>query len=274
MQLITKSILVLCCALSFSFQTSPTYSKVKVGHAENRGLGWNTGFTHLQNLSFYDLDDSSVVYTGLNGFLFNDFKGGGNVNLGYRVALDESCRTFGTNFNYDCRSVCGGFFNQLGFGVEYLSHEFDVRLNGYLPVGDKNSLCLKNKCTYPGGYYVKRYFERRALRGIDFEVGKQLLADTDYGFYFAVGGYYYKDPNSSNFTGARVRLDKKYQDFGFSIESTYDKHHGTLVFGEVYLDFPVVGSILESVCPLLYQDPYRNPIIVKGSKRTLWDYNY
>jgi trimeric autotransporter adhesin len=60
---------------------------------------------------------------------------GGNLRLGYRRYLPSSNRILGGYLGYDNRSTGLANFSQLGLGFETLGDVWDLRVNGYLPVG-------------------------------------------------------------------------------------------------------------------------------------------
>jgi trimeric autotransporter adhesin len=60
---------------------------------------------------------------------------GGNLRLGYRQYLSGANRIVGGYFGYDHRSTGAANFGQLGLGFEILGDVWDLRLNGYVPVG-------------------------------------------------------------------------------------------------------------------------------------------
>lgn len=60
---------------------------------------------------------------------------GGNLRLGYRQHLPGANRIWGGYLGYDYRSTGSANFGQLGLGFETLGDVWDLRLNGYLPVG-------------------------------------------------------------------------------------------------------------------------------------------
>jgi trimeric autotransporter adhesin len=60
---------------------------------------------------------------------------GGNLRLGYRHYLPGANRIVGGYFGYDHRSTGAANFGQLGLGFETLGDVWDLRLNGYVPLG-------------------------------------------------------------------------------------------------------------------------------------------
>jgi trimeric autotransporter adhesin len=60
---------------------------------------------------------------------------GGNLRVGYRQMLPGANRIVGGYLGYDYRSTGSANFGQLGLGVETLGDVWDLRLNGYLPMG-------------------------------------------------------------------------------------------------------------------------------------------
>jgi trimeric autotransporter adhesin len=60
---------------------------------------------------------------------------GGNLRVGYRQMLPGANRIVGGYLGYDYRSTGSATFGQLGLGFETLGDVWDLRLNGYLPMG-------------------------------------------------------------------------------------------------------------------------------------------
>ncbi len=173
------------------------------------------GFIPLQQ-------NSGENVTFLEGDVLVDNGGhfGWDLSLGHRRLNDESTRLRGGHIGIDGRSTGESTFYQLAAGYESLGENWDVRLNGYIPIGDTlNTLTDINTSTaLPGtsGFQnnqlvLSALTERRrilkeeeALGGFDAEVATQ-LSEWDGGeLTGAVGGYLLTGEESS--FGGQLRL--------------------------------------------------------------------
>ena len=82
--------------------------------------------------------DDNIVFIDLRGYLRNPLQGGVNLGFGYRHMVSDNI-ILGANLVYDGEVTDNGtYFNQLGLGLEMLTPYTDLRINFYLPEGDKN----------------------------------------------------------------------------------------------------------------------------------------
>lgn len=116
----------------------------------------------------------------------------GNYGLGWRTFFEEEI--VGFNAFYDNRKLSRHTFHQLGLGVELISAYWDVRLNGYIPLGKKSFLDSIETIIFPeDGYSIQRERKQQAMWGMDIEIGKSFE-----NIYFGLGPYFYKtNVNSS-----------------------------------------------------------------------------
>ena len=127
----------------------------------------------------------------LNIFGLGDSLGAteGNIGLGYRQLQNECI--YGAYVFYDVRkSQHNNMYNQITFGIEHLRDKFEVRLNGYVPIGR-----VSNKSEYGNSVHIEN-----ALHGFDIEVGGNILSDLE-GY---VSFYYFGDKDVS-MPGYRLR---------------------------------------------------------------------
>ena len=149
---------------------------------------------------------------------------GASLQLGYRRFVPESQRILGGYLSFDQRGTESASFSQLGAGLETLGKDWDLRLNGYLPVGDRRDLVdsslvdaglqlsnvqfVGHQLTASSRQQqgdVRRY--EAALGGVDVEVGTKLLNIGDRGSLRGFGGlYYYDGPGVGGSLGWRLRL--------------------------------------------------------------------
>lgn len=156
---------------------------------------------------------------------------GANLQLGYRRFVPGAQRILGGYFAFDQRGTDAASFRQLGVGLETLGKDWDLRLNGYLPVGDRRELVdsslvngglqlsnmqfVGHQLTATGQQQqgdIRRY--EAALGGVDLEVGTRLLDIGDHGSLRGFGGlYYYDGPGVDGSLGWRLRLQAELTDY-------------------------------------------------------------
>jgi trimeric autotransporter adhesin len=183
---------------------------------------------------------------------------GGNLILGYRRFNPQQSRVVGGYLGVDLRNTGKRTISQLGAGFEVIYPTVEFRVNGYLPLGDRDretasntSIVSTSAASSPfflGNALVTttasqtqrtdRLFET-ALAGLDAEVGAQLLRwNLDSSLYGYLGAYFYGGPNVSDFVGVRGRLEARLSrnlQAGLSVQS--DHEFGTTATANVSLRF-------------------------------------
>ena len=163
-------------------------------------------------------DDLEVLFGDIRGRFDDEEANEGQFGIGYRTLLSPDW-IFGVYGYYDLRKTNQrNRFNQFTTGIEFLSEEWDVRLNGYFPnEGGKNSNLWSG---ISNGTIVSNAFEERAARGMNFEVGKRILHwgrfDAQEVRWFV--GYYRYDNDASGFnriSGPSTRLEFRSYDLPF-----------------------------------------------------------
>ena len=130
--------------LPASYQGSGSFFNRKLGTAfrmnyHTEGYGTQDGVVALGAMKVFNMEGATVFLDG-QGTLSDDFGGGFNAGVGYRQLMQtgmnyDSTRIFGGGFWVDGQSTsAGNFFTQLGFNLESLGDEYDVRLNGQFPL--------------------------------------------------------------------------------------------------------------------------------------------
>ncbi|MEJ2118918.1 MAG: inverse autotransporter beta domain-containing protein [Alphaproteobacteria bacterium] len=90
---------------------------------------------------------SSLFFTDIRGKIFQQDQREGNIAVGYRQ-MDASGWNFGAWAGFDRRrSQTKNIFNQLSFGAEALSPDWDVRINGYIPLDDSKPVSSSSTST-------------------------------------------------------------------------------------------------------------------------------
>ncbi len=205
-------------------------------------------------------DANDLTFFNLRGQLQFDHTDNSeyNVGLGHRHMFQEWI--FGGYGYFDHRNTqYGSQFNQFTGGLEALSVNWAMRVNGYLPenktttfTGDANMSVIT-----PGDQIkiqVNGLIQEKALPGVDGEVGymlplpwatdDQLIHET----WLFVGGYHFFGQDQfASISGPRGRLEMRIYDlpvlgpgsrFMMGVEGQYDEPRGGQAFGLVSLRIP------------------------------------
>ncbi|WOD39432.1 hypothetical protein [Nodosilinea sp. E11] len=216
------------------------------------------GVTNLGGfVPLWQTPGQNIVF--LEGGLLLDNGGqlGGTAVVGYRQYLAEQDRTLGGYVAFDNRNTGKASFNQLGFGVESLSETWDIRLNGYVPVGNARQLINSQGSTPEMIGSVPRFggnslfFDpvlqnqvantyQSALGGFDIEAGGRLLQFANGGDLRAyISPYYLNGPGIQGTFGIRGRLATQPRPgINLGVGVQYDEVFGSNIFGSVQLSWP------------------------------------
>ncbi|MEO1401852.1 MAG: inverse autotransporter beta domain-containing protein [Cyanobacteria bacterium J06635_1] len=182
---------------------------------------------------------------------------GTNLQLGYRHYVPSSDRIFGGYVAFDKRGTDNASFDQLGIGVETLGENWDLRLNGFLPIGDQRELVDSNlvdagtqitNLQFIGNQLVGDAQQQQAeinrfesaLGGFDLELGTKLLDIGESGALRGFAGlYYYDGEGVDGSLGWRLRLQAEPTEYlrtGLSVQD--DDIFGTTVRFNIGAAFP------------------------------------
>jgi parallel beta-helix repeat protein len=157
----------------------------------------------------------------------NDSNFGASTRLGYRWMSSDNGWMFGVNAGADTTPYEGDYNWQAGVGLEALSQNIELRVNGYIPLSDSNQevdrgfsgAYLKNNNLYLTNTYQDWI---TSFGGFDIEAGTP-VARWDKGGLWLYAGYYYLDatvadgPDSSGFKArAEARIANN-----FAVGATY-----------------------------------------------------
>ncbi len=215
--------------------TDPSPIRIAARHIENKGFGYNTGYTTLE--AFLAAPTSwwnPMPFLDLRGHVFDNGTWAANFGMGVRSMLWE--RIFGGYAYYDYRSTHHqNPYNQISFGFETLGTSWDVRVNGYVPVGKTKSGAYDLQFNRFGGNYafITQRFEY-ALAGANGEAGGYLLKGTVGDLYGAAGPYYFKGTLGDGIWGGAARLKATYKDtLSLEVNYSYDHVFKNIVQGQI-----------------------------------------
>jgi len=177
--------------------------------------------------------------------------GQGRYGDGWTGSLGAGYRQIYTLFNY--QSILGGYIftdysktttehnvTDLSFGVESLGFVWDVRINGYFPIGEtqwKTEDWADNFDDYsyivPKGhsiYDAKFVFYEETGAGADAEIGRNLLIIHNMLLKGFVDGYYYHMPHNNEMLGAGLKFTLYPTSYlEVSLNDTYDNYNHNVI---------------------------------------------
>ncbi|MGD0665106.1 MAG: inverse autotransporter beta domain-containing protein [Rhabdochlamydiaceae bacterium] len=217
--------------------------RVSARYTSPKGVGYDQGYTTLETfLSPWDVfNDKWLPFVDGRGHIFDNGKWAANAGLGVRYL---SCsRVWGINSYYDYRNTQHRNYNQVSVGLETLGTFWDLRINGYLPVGKTHTRLYETrfKAFKENSMLVssKRQF---AMKGINAEAGFHVDHFRKVPLYFAAGPYYLSGKGASTWGGefrARVDLLKHY--VRLEGNTSYDHFFKWTGQGQISINIPFGG---------------------------------
>ncbi len=236
-------------------------------------------------------NEETLLFASMRGRFDDQSSREGNLGLGIRHMLPSGWN-LGVYAYWDRRRTdLGNDFNQSTVGIEALGRDFDLRVNGYLPLGNRSG----NAITTGGGSTAaivantvrittaaSTTTEERAIGGFDGEIGWRLPlfdANADTQFRLYAGGYRFAD-GSIKVTGPRARAEfainqvpgmwRGTQLF-IGAEAQHDSVRGSQQFASIRLSIPFGGSekrVLSSQERRMTAPIIRDVDIVTGTRVT------
>jgi len=248
-----------------------------ISHTEGKGLGYSVGYTSLDLfLSPSSKQTCWVPFADLSGHVFNDGNYASNLGLGFRW-LDDCHQSWGISGFYDTFQTSQRYYHQVGLGIEALSDTWDVRINGYLPIGRKNTpiYAFVYEDLSPSGFLLNAKTQF-AMKGVDAEFGYHFS-----NLYVGIGPYYYCgktsatenvfDARNKYALGGRLRVRSTFFNFfTLDAETTYDSRFnwtGQATLGvNIPFDFNfnqcAFFNNYSCILEMIQQPVIRNPMIV------------
>lgn len=199
-------------------------------------------------------DDDTLTFTSLRARMDDNNSHEGNFGLGIRQMLGNGWNIGGYGYFDRRHSPYGNKFNQITVGVEALSMNWDLRANGYVPIGTTNYMeDSLSSVDFSGTSIMYSQGEERALRGFDGEIGWRVpLFDVDAGQQLRAyaGGYRFTGSNADTVQGPRGRIELTFDEipflwegsrFSLGAEIQHDAPRGSQGFASFRLRIPLQG---------------------------------
>jgi hypothetical protein len=162
------------------------------GVGDQAGISYGTDYSTLEVMLAPDYRVGKFMYLiDLKAHRFDNNSYAANGGVGFRYVPDKNsfCELLGANAYYDWRQGFIGDYHQIGVGLEVLGRRWDLRANGYIPLGEAQNL---NVCNYhyPGGYEITSSDCEYATYGFNAEVGWLAVRGKNFLLYTATGPYF------------------------------------------------------------------------------------
>lgn len=203
----------LLCSHSVHAQEALEPQSVKWGaHVDIEGkIGSKRDLGELDFFLPLSQNDDTLIFGNIRGRFDNQNSEEGNIGIGIRH-MHSSGWNFGSYAYFDRRSTSNNHrFNQITFGAEALSANWDVRANAYLPVGRKShEMEGSGEATFSGSTITYSFGEEKAMKGFDAEIGGRIpLFDISMPQQLHVygGGYHFTADGVKDIQGPRMRAE-------------------------------------------------------------------
>ena len=261
-------------------------------HIEGKGYGYKEGYSTVGAfITPYSAFTTLLPFLDLRGHSFNNkWKFAANAGVGFKW-LTDSPLVFGAAAYYDYRQTHKNHYNQVGLSLEFLCNRWEMRANGYLPVGEKtHSRTISETTSYAfekfaghSLFYTTTYDIHRkvefSMKGIDGEVGFHLMKPQEfYTVYLGAGPYYFHSPHGlkKHAFGGQARVQARITPYlTLQISDSWDNLFHNNFQGEISVNIPFGGKILKknsnfdascrdilSMEARMVQPMHRNEIIV------------
>ena len=242
--------------------TDPTYQSSEGGTVS---LGSSGAYLHLNKMigdSFgnqdgylsmgmfapvFQFDSGSLLFTDGRVMVSDHRLIGANIQGGMRVMFPGINALLGGYVGYDYdQARTGNEYQQVAFGIEWLSGLIDVRANGYVPTGtDMTTLGIiayGTSATFDDNgqpVYVDTLLTEEAISGCDFEVGIPIPRVPWFKPHFGMYAYQTRDGEDPVGVKGRFRAEIT-DDTAFEVAITDDRSFGTNV--TMNIEFTFDGS--------------------------------
>ena len=216
--------------------------RITARHIEANGVGYDQGYTTVEGFFTpvhpFGKWEQWVPFLDLRGHVFNNGKMAANAGLGCRYIASST--VFGVNAYYDYRNTKRQHYNQVSAGLEALGKIWDFRINGYLPVGWKNSPFFNTKFDRFKGHSI--YLSRKrdfALKSANAEVGLHVDHFKDAPLYFAAGPYYLTGNGKTSWGGSLRAAVDLFDYVRLEGNTSYDSLFQWIGQGQISVNLPL-----------------------------------
>lgn len=257
-----KYLALALCLVSFHL-TAVQVMIPDIGYTAGRGLSYNGGYASVGAfLAAYDPNRGSYPFFDIQGHRIDNGTWASNVGVGYRHMCCDCVEMVGVNVYYDRREIEHVGLEQMGLGVELFGRCWDLRANGYWPIGNNEVILDTVRTDYNSEFFAISDEVNKGLWGFDIEIGRYLFCCDCFNIYGALGPYFYGSECCHSLVGGMGRLEARLWNC-FSAEFIVLQDHvfGTNVQGRFTLNLPFPCCIRDC-WQCLFPPVRRNRILV------------
>ena len=214
--------------------------RASVRYTTPQGIGYKTGYTTLEGFfaprNFFK--EHWLPFLDVRGHVFDNGRFAANTGLGLRY-LGQS-RVWGINSYYDYRNTFRQHYNQVSAGFESLGRIWDFRINGYLPVGKKQSdFSRSHYAAFHGHNLLIRHSREYAMKGANAEAGIHVDHFEKAPLYFAGGPYYLTGTGETTWGGElRGTVDLFHRYVRLEANLSYDHFYKWIGQAQISINVP------------------------------------
>jgi Inverse autotransporter, beta-domain len=248
-----------------------------VSHVEGRNLFFKNGYTTVGLFAIPPCWQCARIqpFVDVRGHYLNDGRYAANLGGGVRFACRFCDMVIGLNTYYDYRKAHRRDLHQIGPGLEILTPCWDLRVNGYIPIGKKIEETRRKTFLFPHGKFATCRQRREAQAGVDAEIGRCFNCFC-LPIYVGIGPYCYFSRSCIHDTwGGQVRLQAQWCYFTFEGGGSYDgRRHGG-GYGRIGFNLPLCRRTdgCKERCYSCYPPVQRQEMIVVGERHCFWKSN-
>ncbi len=221
-------------------EKGPNHFRFSTSHTENKGIGYNQGYTSLDMFFNWVPIYNMYPFFDLRGHVSNDGHPSANIGAGIRYLPNNLNVVLGLNVFYDFRKARHVSFQQIGCGIEILGTQWKFNANGYLPIIQSSFIRNREFDQFSGHQALLHINREIAMKGADANIGRSLIHRGFYTLDAYVGGYYFQGDRNLNTTGGYGRLRSNLSRFiTLELQGSYDTLFKRIIQGTVGLNFPV-----------------------------------
>lgn len=224
-------------------ERSERHMRVVARYTTPQGIGYKHGYATLEGFfaprNF--LGGAWLPFIDVRGHVFDNGKCAANGGIGCRYL--STSRLWGVNSYYDYRNTAHQHYNQVAVGLESLGRVWDFRLNGYLPIGWKQSPSRGFTFgRFQGNTLLIRSTKDFALKGANAEVGAHINHFKKAPLYFGAGPYYLTGKGATTWGGQfRAAVDLFSPYVRLEARTAYDHFFKWTGQGQISLNFSFGG---------------------------------
>lgn len=216
----------------------------RIGFNSGQGIA-NTGSYETLGLYYSPLPEcgSFSPYFEVNGHYLNCGEWATNTGLGVQFAPCMGSTLYRGVAYYDYREFSRYEYHQVALSLERIGPCFDIRLNGYLPVGDKGHRYYN--CQFDFVNIFCDHYAFNSFKGVDLSFSRSLSISESLGIYTTIGTYYFQSPHY-NATDVRSGFDKTHM-WGGKLAVECEVINGLILGVQGFYDTEFRGSVLAEI---------------------------